>query len=56
MNLVKYVFHWEKRNLEPIGDFAHTTEFLSFRKALLIILLVYLQMLMIQISTQTDSH
>ena len=47
--LGKYVFHWEKWNFEPIGSFAHTTEFLTIGKALLILLLLYLQILRIQI-------
>ena len=58
-NWGKYVFHGEKWNFEPIGNFAHTTKFLTIRKPLLILLLLYLQMLIImlimQISTQIDN-
>ena len=53
INHVKYVFHWEKLNFEPTGNFEHTTEFLILGKALLMLLLLYLQMLIVQISTQT---
>ena len=49
-------FQFEKRNFEPNGNFAYTTEFLTLWKALLIILPLYLQMLIMQISTQTDNH
>ena len=55
LNWVKYVFQREKWNFEPIGNFAYTTGFLNFRKALLILLPLYLQMLIMQISTQTDN-
>ena len=40
-------------NFEPTGNFAHTTGFPTLGKALLPL---YLQMLTIQISTQTDNH
>ena len=56
MNWVKYVFHWEKWNFEPTGNFAYTAQFLTLGKALLILLLVHLQMLIMQISTQAGSH
>ena len=56
MNLVKYVFHREKWNFELTGNFAHAKEFLTWRKALQIFLLLYLQMLIIQILNQTDNH
>ena len=52
----KYVFQFEKRNFEPNGNFACNTGFLILWKALLIILSLYLQMLIMQISTQTDNH
>ena len=48
MNWVTYVFH--------LKNFVHATGFLSLRKALLILLSLYLQMLMMQISTQTDNN
>ena len=47
-NWKKYVFHWEKQNFAPTGNFAHTTEFLTWGKALLIILPLYLQMIIMQ--------
>ena len=56
MNWVKYVSHREKWNFEPIGNFAHTTGFLTLGKALLILLHLYLQMLIMQISPQTDNN
>ena len=31
----KSIFHFEKQNLEPIGNSMHTTEYLAFGKALL---------------------
>ena len=34
--LGKYVFHWEKRNFQPIGNLAHTTECLTSGKAMYI--------------------
>ena len=34
MDREKSVFHFEKQNLEHIGNFVHTTEYLAFRKAL----------------------
>ena len=56
INLDKYVFHWEKWKFEPIGNSAHTAEVLAYGKALLILLPLYLQMLKMLISTQTDNH
>ena len=56
MNLVKYVFHWEKWNFELIGNFAHTKEFLTLGKALSIHLSLDLQILIIKISSQTGKH
>ena len=47
-NFISNVFHFE-----PIGNSAHTKGFSTLGKALLPL---YLQMLIIQISTQTDSH
>ena len=35
MNREKSIFHFEKQNLEPIGNSMHTTEYLAFGKALL---------------------
>ena len=35
MNREKSVFHFEKYNLEPIGNTGHTTEYLAFGKDLL---------------------
>ena len=55
-NWVKYLFHLEKWNFQPTGNFAYNTGFLTLRKALLILLPLYLQMLIMQISTQTDNH
>ena len=42
--------------LSPLQIFVHTAEFLTLGKDLLILLPLYLQMLIMQISTQTDSH
>ena len=42
----------EKRNFEPIKNFAHTIEFLT----LLILLPLYLLILIIQILIQADNH
>ena len=36
MNMEKSIFHFEKQNLEHIGNFVHTTEYLAFGKALLV--------------------
>ena len=54
-DLEKICFPLEQ-NFEPIGNCAHTTGFLVLGKALLILLPLYLPMLIIQISTQTDNH
>ena len=35
MNREKSIFHFEKQNLEHIGNSVHTTEYLAFGKALL---------------------
>ena len=35
MNREKSIFHFEKQNLEHIGNSVHTTEHLAFGKALL---------------------
>ena len=35
MNREKSIFHFEKQNLEHIGNSVHTTEYLAFAKALL---------------------
>ena len=35
MNREKAIFHFEKQNLEPIGNSMYTTEYLAFGKALL---------------------
>ena len=35
MNREKSIFHFEKYNLEPIGNTGHTTEYLAFGKDLL---------------------
>ena len=50
MICVKYVFHWQKWNFEPIGIFVHTTE-----KAPLILLLLYLQMLIMGLGSLLSS-
>ena len=55
MNYLK-IFHWEKSNFEIIGNFSHTTEFLTLEKAVLILLHLYLQMLIMQIPDQTGSY
>ena len=34
MNRKKLIFHFEKQNLEQIGNSVHTTEYLAFGKAL----------------------
>ena len=47
---------FSKLKFESIGNFAHTTEFLTLRKALLILLPLYFKMLIMQISTQADNH
>ena len=44
------------KNFEPVGNFAHTTGFLTFGKALLIFLPLYIQMLIMQISTQANNQ
>ena len=36
MNWIKYAFHWENWNFEPIVYFAHITEFLNLGKARII--------------------
>ena len=36
MNREKSIFHFEKQNLEHIGNSVHTTEYLAFEKALLV--------------------
>ena len=54
--LGKICFPLGKMKFEPIGNFAHTIGFLTLRKVLLILLPLYLQMLIMQISTQTDNH
>ena len=46
--LEKYAFHWEKYNFEVIGNFVHKDPANT--------LTLYLQMLIMQISTQTDNH
>ena len=56
IELRKYVFHWEKWNFEPTGKSAYTTKFLTLGNALLILLSLYLQMLIMQISTQKNNH
>ena len=56
INWDKYVFRWEKWNFEPNENSAHTAEVLTYGKALLILLPLYLQMLKMLISTQTDNH
>ena len=56
MNWIKYAFHRENWNFEAIVYFAHVTEFLNLGKARIILLPLHLQMLIMQISTQTDSH
>ena len=55
MICVKYVFHWQKWNFEPIGIFVHTTEFLTLEKAPLILLLLYLQMLIMGLGSLLSS-
>ena len=35
MNREKSIFHFEKQNLEHMGDSVHTTEYLGCRKTLL---------------------
>ena len=35
MNWLKSSFHFEKQNLQPIGNSVHITEYLAFGKALL---------------------
>ena len=35
MNKEKTTFHFQKQNLEQIGNSAHTTEYLAFGKTLL---------------------
>ena len=57
MNWEKYVFYWEKRILNPSKILQiYTKEFLTLTKALLILLPLYIQMLITQISTQTFHH
>ena len=46
----------KKWNFEPIGNFLHTTEFLTLEETLQILLPLHFQMLIKQISTQTDNH
>ena len=47
---------WEKWNFESIYSFAHTIGVWTLGKALLRLLLFYLQMLIMQISTQTGNY
>ena len=56
IELRKHVFYWEKWNFELIGKSAHTTKFLTLGNALLILLSLYLQMLIMQISAQKNNH
>ena len=56
INWDKYVFRWEKWNFEPTENSAYTAEVLAYGKALLILLPLYLQMLKMLTSTQTDNH
>ena len=35
MNKEKSDFYFEKKNLEPIGNYVHTTQYLAFGEALL---------------------
>ena len=53
---VEYVFFYQKWNFEPIGNFVHTTKFLTLGKALQILLPLYLQLLIMQISIQTGNR
>ena len=47
----------KNESFESIGNFAHAAGFLTLEKVLLLILLpLYLQMVIVQISTQTDNH
>ena len=54
--LVENVFHGVKKNFEPIGHFLNIAEFLTWGKALLIVLSLYFQMLIMEVSTQTDKN
>ena len=45
----------KKWNFEPTGNLAHTTLFLTLGKFLLILITPSFQMLIMQISTQTDN-
>ena len=46
----------KKWNFEPTGNLAHTTLFLTLGKFLLILITPSFQMLIMQISTQTDNN
>ena len=56
INDLEKIFHWQKQNFAPTGNFANTTEVLTQGKALLILLLFYLQMIMMPISSQKDNQ
>ena len=46
MNREKSIFHFEKQNLEHIGNSVHTTEYFAFGKVLLARLYVYITKLL----------
>ena len=45
-----------KLNFEPIGNFSHNSDFFTLGKALLILLPLYLQILIMQTSSQADNR
>ena len=56
MNWDKYVFHLGNVFLNPLENSVHTANSLALEKALLILLPLYVQMLKMLISTQTENH
>ena len=56
MNWDKYVFHLGNVFLNQLENSVHTANSLALEKALLILLPLYVQMLKMLISTQTENH
>ena len=49
-------FPFKKWNFEPIRNFPHNTDVFTLENALVILFPIYLQMLIMQTSTQTANH
>ena len=56
MNWDKYVFDREKWGFQPIGYSAQSVKGLTLGRSLLILSPLYVQLLKMVISTQTDNH